>query len=148
MPGDKESLGEYVKNLRNSTKDTDGSVLSLRSLAERIQVSPTYLSKVERGLYPASAAVIERLAKALGVSKDELFARADKIAPDIEEGFANSEAPAMLASFMRRATALPPDKLEMANRIIGAIHETAKAEAAPINKDTTKGKDAPKDKEQ
>ncbi|NLF61697.1 MAG: helix-turn-helix transcriptional regulator, partial [Lentisphaerae bacterium] len=105
MPGEKVSFGEFIKQLRNNTKDTDGSILSLRSLAERIKVSPTYLSKVERGIYPASSAVIERLATALGVSKDELFARAEKIAPDIEVDFANSAKPAMLASFMRRAAA-------------------------------------------
>lgn len=148
MPGEKVSFGEFIKQLRNNTKDKDGSILSLRSLAERIKVSPTYLSKVERGIYPASSAVIERLATALGVSKDELFARAEKIAPDIEVDFANSAKPAMLASFMRRAAALPPDKLEMANRIIGAIHTTIQADDDPKRKDVDKGKDAHKNKDQ
>ncbi len=148
MTSPKESFGEYIKHLRNNTRDADGNVLSLRSLADRVKVSATYLSKVERGIYPASAAVIERLAVALDVPKDALFARAEKIAPDIEEGFANFEEPVMLASFMRRAAALPPDKLEMANRIIGAIHTTIQADDDPKRKDVDKGKDAHKNKDQ
>jgi transcriptional regulator with XRE-family HTH domain len=135
MTSRKEPFGEYVKSLRNKRKDANGNVLSLRSLAELINVSATYLSKVERGIHPASAAVIERLANALGVPKDDLFARADKIAPDIEEGFANYEAPVMLASFMRRAAALPPDKLKMADNIIKAIHETQKDNGPSENKE-------------
>jgi transcriptional regulator with XRE-family HTH domain len=49
--------------------------LSQEELAERADLTPDYISKLERGRYSPSAEVIASLAKALGVTPGELFPR-------------------------------------------------------------------------
>lgn len=46
--------------------------LTLRALAERAEVSPSYLSEIEAGKKPGSFDAMVRLAGALGISLDHL----------------------------------------------------------------------------
>ena len=58
---------------------------SLRQVAQRIDVEPAYLSKVERGLVPPpSEATIVRLAADLGEDADVLLAMAGKVSSDLQ----------------------------------------------------------------
>ncbi|MFE4588818.1 helix-turn-helix domain-containing protein [Streptomyces laurentii] len=54
-------------------------LLTLEALAERSGITKSYLSKVERGQSVPSIAVCAKLAKALDVSLDSLFADADDL---------------------------------------------------------------------
>ena len=47
--------------------------LTLRGLARRAQISPGYLSQIEKGAKPGSAAVLSRLARALETTVDALL---------------------------------------------------------------------------
>jgi transcriptional regulator with XRE-family HTH domain len=49
--------------------------LSLRHLASLTQVSDSYLSQVERGLYQPSPEVLKAIAEALGLSVSSLYER-------------------------------------------------------------------------
>jgi transcriptional regulator with XRE-family HTH domain len=55
--------------------------LSLRDLAGRTKVSNAYLSQIERGLHEPSISVLSAIARALGVSLEELLARAGVLGP-------------------------------------------------------------------
>lgn len=67
-------LGEFIQQKRAEKK------MSLRDLAESAEISPSQLSKLERGLvkYP-NGDTITRLAFALNVDKDDLLALAGRI---------------------------------------------------------------------
>ncbi len=78
--GNTQSFGAQLRELRKSAG------LTLRELAEKVNVNFTYLSKIEGGtLPPPSEKVIRHLAEALDYDKDELLALAGIIPSDIAE---------------------------------------------------------------
>jgi len=73
-------FGTKLRDLRKK------SGLSLRELADRVNVNFTYLSKIENGILPPpSEKVIRQLAETLNADKDELLALAGRIPSDIAE---------------------------------------------------------------
>lgn len=64
-----EDLGKYLRAQREIAQ------VSLRSLARMINVSDSYLSQVERGMYHPSPDVLKAIAEGLGLSPDQLFQR-------------------------------------------------------------------------
>jgi len=62
-------LGKYIRAQREVAR------LSLRHLARVTNVSDSYLSQIERGLYRPSAEVLKSIAEGLGISADDLFRR-------------------------------------------------------------------------
>lgn len=80
-----ETFGFYVRTrrefLHRQTRD-----YSVRKLAVKIKIQPSYLSKVERGdVAPPSEATIVRLALALGEDPDVLLALAGKVSNDLRQ---------------------------------------------------------------
>lgn len=76
-------FGEKVRELRLAKN------LTLRDLAEKLEVNFTYVSKIENqklsfGEYP-SEVLIRKIAKALGADADELLILADKIPKQIKK---------------------------------------------------------------
>lgn len=59
-------LGEKIRNLRKMKG------ISLRELARRVEISPSFLSELETAQGYPSTAVLERLAGELGVSATDL----------------------------------------------------------------------------
>ncbi len=75
-----QKFGAKLRELRTKAG------LSLRELANKVNVDFTYLSKIENGvLPPPSDKVIRQLAETLNADKDELLTLAGKIPPDIAE---------------------------------------------------------------
>ena len=66
-------LGAELRK-RREAKD-----VSLRAFAEKIGIKPTYLSRVENGLIPASEKIVVKAAKVLGDDPDELFLHAERV---------------------------------------------------------------------
>jgi transcriptional regulator with XRE-family HTH domain len=64
-----EDLGTYLRAQREIAQ------VSLRALARMTNVSDSYLSQVERGLYQPSPEVLRAVADGLGLAPDELFRR-------------------------------------------------------------------------
>ncbi|HEY0073877.1 MAG TPA: HNH endonuclease [Abditibacteriaceae bacterium] len=71
-------LGAKIRELRRRESNTQ------RDLAARVQIAVSYLDKIERGYCaPPSDAVISALAGALSADRDEFFALAGRVCPDI-----------------------------------------------------------------
>ena len=67
-------FGQYVKNLREQKG------FSQRQFAIQLDITPTYMSKIERGEFPPpSEEVIKHMAKLLNHNPDDLLAYADKV---------------------------------------------------------------------
>lgn len=122
MKGSRVDFGKYLMALRNRKKESDPT-FSVRGLAQKMNVSATYLSKIERGEVPASDEIVYKLAEYLDVSPDEIFAQADKIDPKLGKEIAQHAAPAKMASFLRRASKLPEAQLDLINSLMDAVEK-------------------------
>ena len=79
---------------------------SLRQVARRIGVEPSYLSKVERGqVAPPSEATTVRLAKELGQDPDVFLAMAGKVSRDLQDVIC--KRPALFAELIRQLKDAP-----------------------------------------
>ncbi|MFC1662400.1 helix-turn-helix domain-containing protein [Gemmatimonadota bacterium] len=98
-------FGGFVRGLRESRRKGD-SAYSLRKVAARIGVQPSYLSKVERGeVAPPSEATILRLAGVLGVDGDVLLAMAGKISTELKRVI--QQRPQLFGELIRELKDLP-----------------------------------------
>jgi len=76
-------FGDYIRKQRETKREQDRK-FSVRQLAARVGVQPSYLSKVERGLEPPpSEKVIIRLAEELDEDPDVLLAMAGKVSTEL-----------------------------------------------------------------
>lgn len=72
-------LSTLVRNARAAQR------VNLRDLADRVGVSASFLSRIERGEHVRiSARRLERLAEALTLPNDEVFRCARRLPPDVE----------------------------------------------------------------
>ena len=98
-------FGRYVRDRREALRAGDRS-FSVRGLAARIGVEPSYLSKVEREeVAPPSEATIARLAEALGEDPDVLLALAGKVSSDLQSVI--RQRPQLFAELIRQLRDLP-----------------------------------------
>jgi len=78
-------LGPYIRQQREQLRQHDRGY-SLRQVAERVGIQPTYLSKIEREeLPPPSEDTLKRLAQELKLDADVLLAMAGKVSSDLRE---------------------------------------------------------------
>ncbi len=95
----KTSFGGYLRERRERLLQKD-SQFSVRQVARRIDVEPSYLSKVERGeTPPPSEGKILALARELGEDPDVLLALAGKVSSELQEIV--RKRPALFAELIR-----------------------------------------------
>ena len=81
-----QTLGRFLRNCREDKQRREGKAYSLRQLADRIGIEPSYLSKIERGLEPRPSEETTRaLALELGEDPDVLLAMAGKVSADLQD---------------------------------------------------------------
>ena len=98
-------FGTFVRARREELKKTDRE-FSLRKVAARIEVEPSYLSKVERGDQPPpSEAKIVALAEVLGEDADVLLAMAGKVSSDLQEAI--RKRPQLFGEVIRQLRSMP-----------------------------------------
>ena len=103
------SFGETVRLLRDEQK------IGLRKFAEQVGMSPTYLSKVERGEFPPPGEEkVKAIAKALRQNEDELLALAGRVSSDLNEIIRSR--PRQIADFLRSARGLSASEIEQLTR--------------------------------
>ncbi|MCY4109622.1 MAG: helix-turn-helix transcriptional regulator [Chloroflexi bacterium] len=84
----------------------DDRRFSLRKVARRIGIEPSYLSKIERGqVAPPSEATTVRLAEELGEDPDVMLAMAGKVSGDLQEII--RKRPVLFAELIRQLKETP-----------------------------------------
>ena len=98
-------FGDYIRKQREKLKKTDSS-FSVRQVAARIGVEPSFLSKVERNIEPPPSEVkINAIAEDLGEDADVLLAMAGKVSSDLKQIIC--KRPALFGQLIRELKSLP-----------------------------------------
>lgn len=98
-------FGDYLRKKREHLLKGDRK-FSLRQVAGRVGIEPTYLSKIERGdLSPPSEKVIFKLANELGVNSDILLALGGKVSDDLKQIIL--KRPELIADLLRQIKDMP-----------------------------------------
>jgi len=100
-----DAFGPFIRRRREALRRDDPRY-SVRQVAARVGVEPSYLSKVERGgEAPPSESRIRALAEDLGEDPDVLLALAGKVSSDLQEIILRR--PALMAELIREMKRLP-----------------------------------------
>ena len=109
-------FGAHIRRRRERLRASDPSY-SVRQVARRIGVEPSYLSKVERDLEsPPSEARVRALASELGEDPDTLLALAGKIASDLQETI--RQRPVLFSRLIRDLEDLPDEEVRRIARTV------------------------------
>ena len=100
-----QTFGSYLRQRREQLRQRDPA-FSLRKLAQRIGVQPSYLSKVERGTEPPpSENTICLLARELDEDPDILLAMAGKVSDELQSII--RKRPKLFAELLRQLKRMP-----------------------------------------
>src|SRR5687768_16493455 len=98
-------FGDYIRQRREELREKDPA-FSVRQVAARIGVEPSYLSKIERvEEAPPSEETIRRLAQALDEDADVLLAMAGKVSGDLQKII--RRRPKLFAELIRNLRNMP-----------------------------------------
>lgn len=99
------AFGPYVRQRRESLLTKDRT-FTLRQVAQRLGVEPSYLSKIERGDQPPpSEEKIVMLAEILDENADVLLAMAGKVSKDLQDAI--RRRPQLFAQLIRELRNMP-----------------------------------------
>lgn len=102
-------FGKKVRELREAKRKTDPK-FTLRQFAVAVGISPTFLSKVERGEFdPPAADKIMKMAELLEVDPDELLSLAGKFDPELAKII--KERPTALPDLLRTVRGMSEEDL-------------------------------------
>ncbi len=100
-----KEFGPYLRARREALREADRR-FSLRQVAGRVGIEPSYLSKVERGEEaPPSEKTIRAIAEDLEEDADLLLALAGKISHDLRQAIVRR--PQLFARLIRELNTLP-----------------------------------------
>lgn len=100
-------LGTFLRNHRERLRQRDPA-FSLRQVATRVGIEPSYLSKIERDeTAPPGEETLVRLARDLGIHPDLLLAMAGKVSGELQEVI--RRRPVLFSQLLRELRDLPDD---------------------------------------
>lgn len=106
-------FGSFLRNLRESKG------LSLRKLAEAVDIEPSYISKVERDLVaPPGETTIKKIAVVLEQNPDVMLAMSGKISSDLKQAII--KRPELFSRLIRLINDAPDD---LVVRILGEVQD-------------------------
>jgi transcriptional regulator with XRE-family HTH domain len=106
MMAGRKNFGALVRQEREAKE------IGLREMAKKIGISPTYLSKIERGDFdPPAEDKVRRIAEIIGHDPDELLALAGRVASDLTEII--RRRPREMADFLRAAKGLSAEDIAL-----------------------------------
>ena len=80
MSPNEQTFGSFIRERRIAKN------VSLRRMAKLLDISPTYLSRIENDdLQPPSEDTVRRIAAEIGCEQEELMARANRLSSEIEK---------------------------------------------------------------
>lgn len=99
-----EQFGAFIRRVREAKE------IGLREMAKKIEVSPTYLSKVERDEFaPPAEDRVKAIAAILDLDADDLLARAGRVSSDISRII--KRQPVALAALLRTTEGLSAEDI-------------------------------------
>ena len=99
------TLGEFIRDRREQLRRADPRY-SVRQVADRIGVEPSFLSKVERDIgSPPSEETLVALAADLGLNADVVLAFAGKVSKDLRDAI--RRRPELFAELIRELNDMP-----------------------------------------
>ena len=111
------SVGGRLLRQRRLAKASSDSTFSLRQLANRVGIEPSYLSKIERNEEaPPGEQTIRRLAEQLGENPDTLLALAGKVSSDLLKIIC--DRPTVVAELLRTVRKTPAKRVAQISRQI------------------------------
>ena len=100
-----QTFGDYLRFSREKQAANDPA-FSLRQVAAKVDIEPSYLSKIERGIEPPPGeGTITDLAAALGEDPDVLLALAGKVSSKLQAIIC--KRPALFAELLQSLRTLP-----------------------------------------
>lgn len=104
------TFGNHIRSIRERLKKSN-SRFSLRQMADRLDIEPAYLSKIERDIFaPPSEKVIVQMAYELDENPDTLLALAGKISSDLV--MIIRERPEVMAALIRAASKMSDEDIK------------------------------------
>jgi transcriptional regulator with XRE-family HTH domain len=104
MVSGKEKFGAFVR------REREKKGLGLREMARMIDVSPTYLSMVERdAMQPPAENKVKAIAKIINCDADDLLARAGRLSTEIADII--KSRPIELAALLRNTKGLTAEEI-------------------------------------
>jgi HTH-type transcriptional regulator, competence development regulator len=104
MMAGRKRFGALVRRERQAKE------VGLREMAKKIGVSPTYLSKIERGDFdPPAEDKVKKIAEIIGRDPDELLALAGRVASDLTDII--RQRPREIADFLRATKGLSAEDI-------------------------------------
>jgi transcriptional regulator with XRE-family HTH domain len=101
----KKSFGDFIRTQREALF-AHNSQFSVRQVAQRIGIEPSYLSKIERGQQPPPGEqTILAIARELRLEPDVLLALAGKVSSDLLAAIV--KRPTLFAQLIRELNELP-----------------------------------------
>ncbi len=99
------TFGQFIRTKRTTLQQA-GQGYSVRGLASRLGIQPSYISKVEREeVAPPSEATIHKIAQELGENPDVLLALAGKVSEDLRQVIL--KRPVLFAELIRQLKDAP-----------------------------------------
>src|SRR4029077_12938388 len=77
MTGGREKFGAFIR------REREAKGLSLRDMAKKIKVSPTFLSKVETENWKPGEEKLRKIAEVIGCDSEELMAKAGRVPSEL-----------------------------------------------------------------
>ncbi len=101
----RNTLGQFLRARREELR-TDDARFSVRQVADRVGIEPSYLSKVERDIgSPPGEDTLVRLAEDLELDADVVLAMAGKVSTDLRDVI--RKRPQLFAQLIREMKDLP-----------------------------------------
>jgi len=113
------SFGQKIRIAREELKRSNPEY-SLRRFAAAVGLSPTFISKIEKGEFaPPAADKIIKMAELLKLDADELLALANKVDPKLSVII--REQPKEMATFLRTVSGMSAEQLKSLTDMVNQI---------------------------
>jgi transcriptional regulator with XRE-family HTH domain len=114
----REKFGAFIR------REREAKGLSLRDLAKKIKVSPTFLSKVETEDWKPGEHKLRNIADVIGCDPDDLVARAGRVPSELAEIIRQSPHRHHMTALLRTAKGFTADEMEKLVRQARRIKES------------------------
>src|SRR5262245_43681760 len=106
MTSANERFGAFIR------REREAKGLSLRDMAKKIKVSPTFLSKVETEDWKPGEEKVLKIAEVIGCNPDDLMARAGRVPSELSEIIKQSPHRHQMTALLRTAKGFTAEELE------------------------------------